>query len=134
MLYFANEDGKIVVSSEYTHGAESRWDWESFECAETIAAMASEDNETLYIATDAGPWVSPRYDIILAPKVGDPVSYRFNGDSYPSGFITKISKSMKRIETDEGRVFYRRKQSGSWVYNQTWSMVHGHHNERNTEF
>lgn len=128
-------DGRIigaeVVPARNDFGSvESRWDWNSFEAAQEVAAALGAG----YIATDAGPNVSPRYDVIELPKVGDAVSYGFNGDYYPCGEIVSISKSLKKITTSTGRAFFRRRLTGSWVNAGTWSLVPGHVNKRNPEF
>jgi len=112
----------------------SRWDFDSLEDAQRIADSATKLTGTLYIATDAGEWVSPRYDVVAAPVVGAEVSYAFNGDYYPCGVITAISKSLKIITTSTGRKFYRRRESGAWINNRTWSLVSGHHSRWNPEF
>lgn len=111
----------------------SRWDFKTFDIAKAIAASATKVEGKLYIATDAGPAVSPRYDVIEAPVVGDAVSYAFNGDSYPCGEIVSISKTLKVIRTSEGKVFHRRRESGCWK-SGGWSMIAGHHDERNPSF
>jgi hypothetical protein len=87
-----------------------------------------------YIATDAGGYCSPRYDVIKAPQHLAPVSYCFNGDYYPCGHIKSISKTMKKITTTTGKTFYRRKNTGCWLANGTWSMVEGHIEARNPMF
>lgn len=109
---------------------ESRNDWHTFEAAKEVAAALGPD----YIATDAGQWVSPRYDVIDLPKVGAKVSYAFNGDYYPCGEIVSISKSLKLIVTSEGQKFYRVRETGCWKYNRTWSLVPGHVSKQNPEF
>lgn len=111
---------------------QNRNDWKTFEQAEQIAKALGAG----YIATDAGDHVSPRYDVIELPKIGDEVSYAFNGDYYPCGKIEKISKKpeYRRIATTDGTVFYRRGNTGTWKHNQTWSLVAGHINKRNPEF
>jgi hypothetical protein len=118
----------------FPQGYENRNDWKTLARAEEIAAQLTASTGTLYIATDSGPNVSPRFDVIEAPVLGAEVSKSFNGDSYPEGVITKISASLKRIETSTGVVFTRRKQSGAWVEGGTWSMIRGHHSERNPSF
>jgi len=102
--------------------------------AERIAKRVSELSGEQYIATDNGEWVSPRFDVVRAPQVGDKVSYGFNGDYYPSGEITKISASFRRIVTSEGKVFYRKKLRASWINCGTWGLVQGHIDERNPHF
>lgn len=87
-----------------------------------------------YMPIDNGPYHSPQFSVIVQPQVGDFVSYAFNGDYYPDSEIVRISKTMKRITTASGKQYYRRKQTGSWKLNRTWTMVKGHHNERNPSF
>lgn len=123
-----------------------RVDIATFEFAELIARKATENaqrastsgNYQLYIAIDSGPGVSPRYDVIAAPMVGDQVSRGFNGDYYPAGRIVHVSASLRVVTTqgEDGaqikRKFYRRGQTGRWVQTGgTWSLVPGVHNERN---
>lgn len=110
---------------------ETRNDWRTFEAAKEVAAALGPD----YIATDAGQWVSPRYDITDVPKVGAKVSYEFNGDSYPCGEIASVSKFPHRlITTTEGQKFYRVRETGCWRYNKTWSLRPGHVSKQNPEF
>ena len=141
MLHFelntANE--VIAIVSRYPAGADDnswvdRWDFKSLDDAQRIADSATKLTGRLYIATDAGEWVSPRYDVVEAPAVGDEVSYAFNGDYYPCGVITSISKSLKLITTSTGRKFYRRRQSSAWLNNGMWSLVPGHIRRLNPEF
>ena len=88
-----------------------------------------------YLAVDGGEWISPRYDVVVAPKIGEEVSYAFNGDYYPDGTIVSMSESFKRVVTSTGNVYYRRKLTGTWkMTGGTWGMVHGHINERNPSF
>lgn len=130
--------GKLLTATVvpgYDPAAENRNDWKTFEAADEVAKALG----SAYIATDAGPYVSPRYDVIALPQVGDDVSYAFNGDSYPCGKVTKVSAfPHRRIEArdEAGRacVFYRRKQTGAWVMDGTWSLQAGHVNKRNPEF
>lgn len=110
-------------------------DWTSFAEVIDIAAQLTSATGELYIPVDAGPHTSHRYDVVRAPKVGDEVSYSFNGDTYPCGTITKIGGSNHRIVyTSDGKKFMRRKLSGSWINNGTWALVHGHITERNPHF
>ena len=80
-----------------------------------------------------GPFsgTSHPYSLKLVPQVGDEISFGFNGDWYPSGVITRKTKT--KIETSEGDVF-RKDKSGFWKKNQMWSLAFGHINERNPEF
>ena len=135
MLYInvTRENGKAVsaqVLDDYNVDAETRNDWRTFEAAKEVAAVLGSG----YIATDAGSHVSPRYDVCQLPKIGDKVSYAFNGDSYPCGIITAISKSLKVISTSEGKKFYRVRESGCRKNAGTWSLVNGHHYKQNPSF
>ena len=123
----------VEISNEAQHadGWVSRYNFESFEQAQEVADAASIFEGVDYIATDAGEWCSPRYDVIRAPQVLDPVSYAFNGDAYPCGYIKTISKTMKKITTTTGKTFYRKRNTGSWVSAPCWFMVEGHISERN---
>lgn len=134
MLHFQMSNGQITqIVSKYSDRVGDGWinrhDFDTYEAAVVIAGLAGDK----YIAIDNGEYVSPRYDVIEAPQVGDLVSYAFNGDSYPDGTITSISKSLKIITTSSGRRYYRRKLTGTWKYSKTWSLVHGHHHKRNPE-
>ena len=115
-------------------GYENRLDWKSEVQVSKIAERLNEiEGFRKYVATDSGEYCWPRYDVIELPKVGDDVSYSFNGDSYPCGKIEKISESLRVITTTGDRKFYRRKQSGKWL-NGSWALVQGHYNERNPHF
>jgi hypothetical protein len=125
----------VEISDRVIHseGWVSRHDFKTFEQAQEVADAASIFEGVDYIATDAGACTSPRYDVIKAPQLLDPVSYSFNGDSYPCGYIKTISKTMKKITTTDGHTFYRYKQTGSWM-RKCWYMVGGHIEERNPHF
>lgn len=143
MLYVRMEAGRAVeVSTDYPQTTEKRYDdrfenrndWKSFERVTEIAAQLTETTGVTYLPVDSGPNVSPRYDVITAPVVGMKVTKAFNGDYYPEGVIVSISKTFKRVETSTGVVFFRRKNSGSWIENGTWSMVEGHESRLNPSF
>ena len=123
----------VEISDRVIHseGWICRHDFKTFEQAQEVADAASIFEGVDYIATDAGEWCSPRYDVIKAPQVLDPVSYAFNGDAYPCGYIKTISKTMKKITTTTGKTFYRKRNTGSWVSAPCWFMVEGHISERN---
>lgn len=88
-----------------------------------------------YEVSDDGEYVSPRYEIVVMPRLGEPVSKGFNGDYYPCGRISKISSSGRRIQTDTGVVFYRAKDSRQrWRSGGTWSMVRGWLYRQNPSF
>ena len=71
------------------------------------------------------------YDMIREPAVGDELSYAFNGDCYPCGTVTRVTKT--KCETSDGTVF-RRLKNGRWKKDQMWSMVFGHIYEQNPCF
>lgn len=107
----------------------------SFEEATRLANGATEATGEPFLPCDHGPNRHPQFAVISAPKMGDAVSYGFNGDYYPAGHITKMSSSFYRIQTSTGDVFYRSKHTASWkMKGGTWWMVAGHHNERNPHF
>lgn len=141
MLHVKFQNGVAVevkqklTDAEYADRSwQSRWDWNSFEQVEQIANQLSKPTEKQYLATDAGDGCFPRFDIIEAPAVGDPVSYGFNGDYYPDGYIAKISKKYM-ITTTNGTTYRRRGNSGSWKKpGGTWSLVAGHIEEQNPHF
>lgn len=133
MLYIIKQDDKVIeVTDQYKDGAESRRDWEDIATVEALATEATEVTGTEYIAVETGCW--PRFDIVRAPQVDDAVSYGFNGDSYPAGFIKSISKTRKLITTTTGDKFYRRGNTGCWKMNGTWSLSQGHTDKRNPSF
>jgi hypothetical protein len=162
MLYVTtNENGQTrAIDADSDEGrqpgiyrtAQSRWDWKTFEAAAEVAAKLNTDaaaaglvdaegHTLFYLATDAGPHQSPRYDVIQAPSLGTFVSKSFNGDSYPIGKIVKIGKDFSRIYVERASnpedilCFYRRKLSGRWILKGgTWGLIEGHHNERNPHF
>ena len=136
MLYFKMKDGVVEsVHNEYTpENTVSRWDFECFEQAMLIAIQAESATGKEYLPVDNGEWVSPRYDVIEAPCVGDKVSCGFNGDYYPEGEIVKISKNFKIITTSAGKKFYRKGLTGHWVHSKMWALVAGHHEVKNPHF
>lgn len=112
-----------------TDGWSSRWDWKSLEEVETLARYLTAMTGKIFLGVDKSESVSPRFDIIEAPKVGDPVSYAFNGDCTPCGHVERITKNWMVITTT-GRRFNRK--AGGWLQvGGTWSLVTGHFEERN---
>lgn len=143
MLFFKRDTSGTVleVSNKAPWDARDRKQWEcrrhmvSFEYAQILAKSASECTGKTYLAIDSGPWTSPRYDVIEAMTVGEPVSYGFNGDYYPDGEIVKIGKNHRIITTSTGARYYRRKLTGVWLKTGgTWALVSGHRNDKNPEF
>ena len=148
MLFFllsshtAGADGIKAVTPDYPGPGVpfmNRNDFLAFSGAERIAAAvnalpAVKLAGDTYIATDAGPHCSPRYDVIRAPKVGDKISYSFNGDTYPDGEIVNISASRRIVTSSTGKKYWRYRASGSWLNDGMWSMVGGHITEWNPHF
>lgn len=156
MLYFKIENGKAVsampeneaysLSGKIGTDVTCRADWTRDSDggkarSERIAAELNEAcGEVRYIAIDDGVHVYPRYDVIELPQIGDKVSREFNGDSYPCGVITSISKGpdFRRITTTlptGGKlVFHRRGKSATWLNAGTWSLIPGHIEKRNPSF
>ena len=134
-FFKVDQNGKVVeIVNKGQQGYQSRWDWKTFDQAQKVAEAASEFAGEEWIATDSGGSVFPRYDIIRAPKVGDLISYYFNGDCYPDGKIVKISATRKLVTSSTGRKYYRSKETGSWINHGTWCMVQGHHTSKNPHF
>ena len=101
----------------------------SLEYVTFLAQKATEQFGTLYVPTNNASM--SRFGITEVPKVGDPVSYAFNGDCTPCGEIVRLTPALTVI-TSTGKRFRRVKQSGAWVMEGgTWSLVHGHISERN---
>lgn len=143
MLYFRlDSTGNVTeVLTEKDEGRHDRdviyrGDIKDFDHAARLAEQASALLGRLCLPCDKGSWVHPRFDIIEAPRVGDPISYSFNGDSYPDGHIIKIGGTdCSRVYSDTGSVYNRRRKSASWIKRGgTWCMIAGHHNERNPSF
>lgn len=100
---------------------------------QTLAAQVTEVTGKLNLV-DENQWRSPRFKIFEAPCVGDAISYAFNGDYRPDGTIVSISKSMRVVVSSSGRKYYRKGSTAQWIHAKTWSMVAGHHDERNPHF
>ncbi len=131
-------DGKIPVALSDTvqNGPEwqSRWNWKSLKQVEDIARLTSLNTGKRLIGIDAGENVSPRFDIIEMWEVGDKVSRTINGDYYPDGEITKITKTYQ-IVTSTGSRYIRRGESGTWLRSGGhWTLVHGHRTDKNPHF
>lgn len=145
MLYFylnAKNEAFAATSDPYTQispkGAVKhtyRGEFNSMKDAEKIADdLNKHAGFRKFLATDSGDHCWPRYDVVYLPQVGEEVSYTFNGDYYPDGTIVAISKSLKVITTSSGKKYYRRRQTGAWVRNRTWSLIPGHIKELNPSF
>jgi len=120
----------ISNETQWGEGWVCRNEFKSFEEATRVADAASNFEGIDYIPTESNGY----FEVVVAPKVNDPVSYAFNGDYYPCGHIKSVSKTMKKITTTDGGVFYRKRNTGTWLKHKTWSLIDGHHNERNPHF
>jgi hypothetical protein len=153
MLYIRLKNGKAVeTSGEYPRNAgvegwarnkngtfkKNGWlnrnDIESFEIAKRLAEELTESTGYVFLPADKGPNVSPQFDVIAAPCVGDEVSRGFNGDYYPCGKIVKITPTWQ-ITTSDGTKFRRVGDTASWRQTgRGFWMVGGVHDERNPHF
>lgn len=107
----------------------------SFADAQKEADRISKQEGVEVLPYDYGSNVWPRYGVCQPPQVGDEVSYSFNGDSYPCGVVTKVGKNHRMITVTDGTRFYRRKLQPRWLMTGgTWSLISGHHDDRNPEF
>jgi len=89
----------------------------------------------IIVATDERS-VHNEYKVVRMPHVGDDVSMGFNGDYYPCGKISKISKTYFKITTDTGTTFTRVGPS-CWKHggkDGTFSLINGTIDERNPSF
>lgn len=129
-----NRPSDLELVAQLEAGRAIGWDVKSFKHATDLAALATTATKARWIPVDRGDFHAPRYDVVKVPVIGAPVSKAFNGDSYPCGNVAKISASLRRIETSDGTVFFRRGLSASWINDGMWSMISGHHNDRNPEF
>lgn len=137
MYFFKIENGVCTkVDEKHFEGCQTRHDLASFQLAEFVAKAASDFTGKQFLAVDHGQNVWPQFDIACLPEVSDEVSYSFNGDSYPDGRIVSISSGPKKtIKTSTGNLYYRRRQTASWIKKGgTWSLIKGHHSEWNPEF
>lgn len=109
----------------------------NFKEAETAARDLTQAYGIPFWPEDRTASTSPRFAVITGFQVGEPVSYGFNGDSYIAGRITAINDSLRIITVSDGkteRKFWRRKQTASWKFDQTWSLMHGWHTDQNPSF
>lgn len=100
-----------------------------------LANMITDAMGENYIFVDNGQGF-PRYGIVRAPHVGDPVSKAFNGDYYPVGTVVKVTPTLGKVVTSSGDVFYRRKQTAKWleVGGGPFTLIQGTVDQLNEEF
>ena len=105
--------------------------------AEKVAASASEFAGRPYLVSDSGECVSPRYDVLAAPAVGDEVSMEFNGDAYPVGKVLSIAKNFSSVLVDgrngQQMRFHKKGARCSWVC-RGFSLIPGVVSKWNPEF
>lgn len=131
----------IDHAAREAQGWQTSWDWSDFLTVELIANELSAATGRDFLPCDRGDHVSPRYDVIEAPKLGDDVSRGFNGDYYPVGKVTRITGAGRRIietkdERGTVRKFYRVKLSAAWREGKgsPFCLVPGVRSEWNREF
>jgi len=116
------------------NGWSTRNDWTSFEQVQLLSLYITAMTGEAHLPTDEGLSCSPQFDIVKAPKVGDKVSYGFNGDYTPDGEIVKISKTFQ-VTTTSGKTYRRKGTTSRWSQpGGTWGLVPGHRSERNPHF
>ena len=130
-LEVTESDRPIHHAAESNHNQLPSLEWAELYAAENRMMLC-----TLHLACDNGAHTSHRYGVVEAPAVGDDVSYAFNGDYYPCGTVTHVTKGSARvIKTDTGATFYRRRQTSCWKKKGgTWSLVQGHIKRSNPHF
>lgn len=112
----------------------SGWEIKNYQHAERHAAELTRATCRLHLPCDLGGYTSPQFRVIEAFRVGEPVSFSFNGDCYPSGHIKSISESQRVITLEDGSKFYRRRHSDVWLKGGCWALVRGHHKAYNPHF
>ena len=113
---------------------QSSWNWKSFEEVEKLARYVTAMTGRTYVAVDHTESTSPRFTIMQLPAVGDPVSFSFNGDTYPDGHIVAMTKKLQ-ITTSTGSKYRRYKNTSGWCKTGgTWWLVKGHIYEQNPHF
>lgn len=126
------DKGKIPDAELAIRGLwQSSWDWKSFEEVERLARYVTAMTGRTYVPVNHTEFVSPRFSIMELPKVGDAVSYSFNGDTYPDGYIVAMTKKLQ-ITTSTGSKYRRYKNTSGWrKTGGTWWLVKGHIYEQN---
>lgn len=109
---------------------------EDFETAEQVANYLTLKTGTCFLPIDRGERVSPRYDVVKFDfKPGDEVSMMgLNVDYYPQGAVKKVSENKRIVTLYNGKRFFRRGLTDSWIYDKCWTLVPGTISELNPEF
>jgi hypothetical protein len=109
-------------------------DFESFHEVAKICSDLARNAGEVFLPCDNGPSTSWRFTVCRPPKVGDAVSYTFNGDTTPDGHVTRITPSWT-VVTSSGKRYKRSRQTSTWRQTGgTWILTFGHHEERNPHF
>lgn len=110
------------------------WDFKSLDEVKGYALYLTAMTGDSYVGVDRTASVSPQFDVVCVPKVGDAVSKSFNGDSYPDGIVVKVTKNLT-VVTSTGSRYRRFKETSGWrKEGGTWWLINGHHDERNPHF
>lgn len=151
MKYIRVERGRPVEVSATHPGCGDHWvrqseplsqatgwmssrDFKDLDAARTMATYLTAFTGRTYLPADEGDGVWPRYRVVEAPKVGDEVSRSFNGDTYPCGKVTKVTRTWQ-VTTDTGATFRRYKQTGGWrEAGRGFWLIAGNHYEQNPHF
>jgi len=128
---YQGKDGKPLEYDE----AKTTPDYKSKAEVDALALRLTAMSGKHWIGFDDGPGTSHQFGVMEVPRIGDDVSYGFNGDYRPCGKITKITKGLRITATDEKghtMVFNRKKETSGWKrVGGTWWLVKGIHDERN---
>ena len=108
-------------------GVEHPSDLDTFRMAFDVANAFTKFTGKEHLPVDNGDHCYPRFEIVVAPVVGDLISYGIGGDRYLDGVITKITGSnFKKIHSSTGNCYLRRRLSASWK-NGSCSLIVGEH-------
>lgn len=127
---FFDKDGRPIVYNKVI----DRHDWErsSLKCVTELAEHATKQFGQQYIPTHNQSMTE--FGMVAVPKVGDEVSYAFNGDYCPCGTIVRVTDKFTVI-TSTGDRFRRVKNTAGWKKEGgTWWLVNGHDDRRSEEF
>lgn len=114
-----------------TTAVETDHDFKSFQEVARVCSDLARNTGEVFLPCDNGESTSWRFTVAKPPKVGDEVSYSFNGDTTPCGTVTRITPAWT-VVTSEGKRFKRVRQTSGWrMTGGTWWLVSGHITERN---
>jgi hypothetical protein len=118
--YFKLNDDGAVIDIRSERPREPGWlkpRWiTKFDEIKRLAEAATKFAGRTYVPVDHGNCRSPRYDVVRAPAVGDPVSYHNGVDTYPDGYVAHVTaETLRVVKTTTGRTYYRTLDGGSWL-------------------